>query len=861
MSDQVDQRQPQGAPDSEASRLLERLRAGLADEYDVQQELGEGGMAFVYLAKDIRHDRMVAIKVLKPDLASVIGPERFLREIKSAAKLSHPHILPLYDSGESNGMLYYVMPFVEGESLADYMSREKQLSVEEAVQVAREIAEALSVAHSYGLVHRDIKPDNVMMTGGHAVVADFGIALAIDQAGGDKLTQTGMAIGTPAYMSPEQSQGDPDLDGRADIYSLGCMMYEMLVGQIPFTAPTPVAMIARHAMDHPTPVHIMREAVPPDLENIVFIAMEKTPADRFRTAQEMVDALKAFEQGTASNLRRSSAMQRAASGMWGATPVTQPWWKKAAVPAGVGVVVLVGVFAVQQFTGGSGGLGGATGADSRNVAVLYFDDLSGSGEWAHVADGLTEGLITNLSQVRDLNVVSRNGVAQFRGTDIRHDSIAAALDVGSIVDGSVEEVSGGLKVETRLLDASGSTIDRSNFVIAPEQLLAAQDSVAQAVANLLRQVLGDEVQLRQRRETASNVDAWLSMQRAERFTKDAEDLLDQDEVDQGTALLLRADSALANAEAADPEWVEPILSRGWIARRLADLQEDPFQAQPWLDGALEHAGRALELAGEDATVLELRGTVRLNIWFRQITTDPAERDRLHQGAREDLEAAVDQDPTLTRAWMALNNLYYDLKNPAAAEMAARRAYEEDAYLRNAGDILYDLFWGAMDLEQFIQSRRWCEEGVRRFPSDASIVQCQLWQMATPALPADAELAWQLYGALDSLVPEASREYLMTQWHMVVAGVLARAGLADSARSVLDRVRATVTHESDPTQDLASVEAYMRSILGDYDEAIDLLKLYVAANPEHPFAEAAGTLWWWRDLRAQPRFREITGSGQ
>ena len=215
--------------------VLHRLTAALADRYAIQRELGSGGMATVYLAEDLKHERQVAVKVLNPELAAVLGAERFLREVKITARLDHPHILPLLDSGAAEGFLYYVMPYVEGESLRDRMDREGQLPLEDALQVTWEVADGLSYAHSHDVVHRDIKPENIMLSGGHARIADFGIARAITAAGGDSLTQTGMAIGTPVYMSPEQAAGEDRVDGRSDVYSLGCVLYEMLAGEPPFT--------------------------------------------------------------------------------------------------------------------------------------------------------------------------------------------------------------------------------------------------------------------------------------------------------------------------------------------------------------------------------------------------------------------------------------------------------------------------------------------------------------------------------------------------------------------------------------------------------------------------------------------------
>ena len=285
--------------------LLERLRASLAGRYDIQRELGSGGMAIVYLARDCRHDRLVALKVLRPELAAAVGAERFLREIQITARLQHPNILPLYDSGQVQGFLFYVMPFVEGESLADLLGREPQLPLEQAVQIAREVAEALSVAHSHGIVHRDIKPQNILLTGGHAVVADFGIARAIAEAGADKLTQTGMAVGTPAYMSPEQASGTEHIDARTDLYSLGCVLYEMLVGQPPFTGSTAQAIMARHSMEDVPALHIVRRSIPPELEQVVLCALEKSPADRFHTAAEFAAALQAVASGETPHLTGS----------------------------------------------------------------------------------------------------------------------------------------------------------------------------------------------------------------------------------------------------------------------------------------------------------------------------------------------------------------------------------------------------------------------------------------------------------------------------------------------------------------------------------------------------------------------------
>ena len=270
---------------------IARLAAALADRYRIERELGAGGMATVYLAQDVKHHRQVAIKVLRPELAASLGAERFVREIETTANLRHPHILPLYDSGEADGFLFYVMPFVEGESLRDRLTRDKQLPIDDALRITREVADALSYAHSKGVIHRDIKPENILLESDHAVVADFGIAKAISAAGGPTLTRTGMSIGTPQYMSPEQAAGDGDLDGRSDLYSLACVLYEMLAGQPPFSGNTAESLVHQHLVVEPRPISQLRPAVPPAISDVLTRALAKNPADRFSPAAHFAAAL------------------------------------------------------------------------------------------------------------------------------------------------------------------------------------------------------------------------------------------------------------------------------------------------------------------------------------------------------------------------------------------------------------------------------------------------------------------------------------------------------------------------------------------------------------------------------------------
>ena len=271
--------------------LGERLQSVLHERYAIEREIGRGGMATVFLARDVKHDRQVALKVLHPELSVALGADRFLQEVQVTARLQHPHILPLFDSGKAGDLVFYVMPFIEGESLRACLDREKQLPVDQAVRIAARVADALDYAHRHGIVHRDIKPENILLHDGTALVADFGIALAADQAGSDRLTGTGLVVGTPAYMSPEQTAADRNLDGRSDIYSLGCVLYEMLAGEPPHTGATAQAVIAKTLAEQPRPLRSLRQTVPAHVDAAVHKALQKLPADRFASAADFAKSL------------------------------------------------------------------------------------------------------------------------------------------------------------------------------------------------------------------------------------------------------------------------------------------------------------------------------------------------------------------------------------------------------------------------------------------------------------------------------------------------------------------------------------------------------------------------------------------
>jgi Tol biopolymer transport system component/tRNA A-37 threonylcarbamoyl transferase component Bud32 len=345
--------------------LLGRLQVVLADTYQVERELGQGGMATVYLAHDRKHDRKVAIKVLRPELAAVLGAERFLAEIRTTANLQHPHILPLFDSGIADGFLYYVMPFVEGESLRDRLRREQQLPLPDAVRIAGEVADALDYAHRHNVIHRDIKPENVLLHDGRALVADFGIALAASRAGDSRMTETGMSLGTPHYMSPEQAMGQREITARSDIYSLGAMTYEMLLGEPPFSGPTAQAIVAKVMTETPAPPSRHRDTVPEAVDDAVLTALAKLPADRFATAAEFAAALTGEARpGRRSTRTRTRAGARAAA----------PRGRHVALFGGLALAAILGLAALVTVSARPG-----TGTTASGAPVIRFVLEPGSG--------------------------------------------------------------------------------------------------------------------------------------------------------------------------------------------------------------------------------------------------------------------------------------------------------------------------------------------------------------------------------------------------------------------------------------------------------------------------------------------------
>ena len=458
--------------------LLDEITKGLAGRYRVDREIGRGGMATVYLAHDLRHDRQVALKLLVPQLAAQLSDERFQREIRVIAGLSHPHILPLLDSGRldaaagsSADQPWFVMPFVAGESLRTRLDREPQLPMETAARIMHEVAGALDFAHAHGVVHRDIKPENILLFEGRAMVADFGIARALG-AEAERMTATGMIVGTPMYMSPEQAAGDGSLDGRSDQYALACVLYEMLTGAPPFSGATAQALIARHALDTPSPVRTIRPEVSAevDIDRVLRRAMAKSPADRYATTTEFARAL--------------TVPAAVAAGRWRGR-------RRSALPVILGVAILAALVVAYRAHDVRRTDPGSVPSNRTRVAVLPLRSVSPDPADQYFADGMTDEIAGTLASIGELRVIARSSLGELAHPGIRATAdLARALDVGSIVGGSVRKDGNHLRIAVELSDArTGEARWQHTYDKTLTDVFAIQRDVAMAVASALRVAL------------------------------------------------------------------------------------------------------------------------------------------------------------------------------------------------------------------------------------------------------------------------------------------------------------------------------------------------------------------------------------
>lgn len=501
--------------------------------------------------------------------------------------------------------------------------------------------------------------------------------------------------------------------------------------------------------------------------------------------------------------------------------------------------------------------------DLHRVAVDYFHDASEDSTLRHVADALTEELIDALSTVRTLDVISRNGVLPFRGTGARPDSLAEHLRAGTIVAGSVRPDGDGVRIDVRLIDgASGAEYRRTSLSHQGDDLLAASPALAEEVSRFLRSRLGEEIAIRETERATQSVNAWALLQQARRIRKDASAGVHGNAPLEGherDRLLDQADSLLGVATRLDPEWPDPVRERADVAYVRSRLAHDTHDALQWADRAIELGSTALEMAPDEPKALTVRGTARYWRWLIDQQLDASARQSLFDAARTDLERAVSRDRARADAYSTLSHLYYNAHehgSASAVALAAQRAYEEDAYLEVANDVLARLHEAALDMGDFRRARDACAEGATRFSSDSRFVQCRLRLMATPAIEPDVDEAWQLAARADSLAPPQWQAYDELMNTLFVGAVIARAGLPDSARAVLDRVHARMNDDIDPEGDLLTVEAAIRARNGDTRNAVTLIEQYLARNPGHTFSPATGLAWWWKPLENDPDFQRL-----
>lgn len=617
----------------------------LSDRYLIERELGRGGMATVYLARDVRHDRQVAIKVLEPHIAAA---ERFLREIRIAARLTHPHVLGVHDSGESGGRLFYVMPYVEGETLRARLARDGALPIADALRLARELADALAYAHAHGVVHRDLKPENVLLSGGHAVVADFGIAKALAAATSEgdarsTLTATGVALGTPAYMAPEQAVADAAMDHRVDLYALGLITYEMLTGSHPFGGRTAQAIAVAHLTEAPAPVRDRRPDAPPALSELVMQLLAKDPAARPQTAQEVVRALDELTTGVSSAVRPRTASRPVQFAI--ATVVLiiaaaggYAWWRSsrahAAVPSGI-----------------------------QTVAVLPFENVSGSHDDEYFSDGLTDELAHALARVPGLRIAGRTSSYAFKGKAVSAQEIGRTLDVRAIVDGSVRHAGNQLRVTTQLVSTTdGKVMWDSVYQSQSGDVFAVQDQFTRAIVSALAPSLGVTAGASVRMDASRGTS---DEQAYELYLKGHYDWVQRDS-------MTRAIDYFHRAIARDPRFARAYAGLAMTYEVLPNFVADPADSLMGYAEAAAAKAIALDSTLADAhlalaTVLEVQ-----HLQFR--------------GAQAHYRAAATAEPSNATAhhWWGASLLNLGHTDEAIAELA--RAKQADPLLKSAASM-------------------------------------------------------------------------------------------------------------------------------------------------------------------------------
>ena len=946
------------------------LEGTTVGRYEVESHLGGGGMGVVYKAHDPELGRAVALKFLPPHLAtSDEAEERFVREARAASALDHPHIATIYEIGVSEGGHRFIaMAYYEGETLKEKLAQTERLSVEDAVRYAEQIASALARAHDAGIVHRDVKPANVMVTAdGEVKLLDFGLAKAAAQT---RLTEPGRQLGTAAYMSPEQAQGI-QVGPPTDRWALGIVLHEMLTGTRPFPGERNTAILHNILHGTPTPLDEQRE-VPGALPQIVNRCLQKDPSDRYPSTELLVEELRALRreirpapnrtprtghvhgrseekastgllaraQWFYRELRRRHVLRVAA--VYAGTgfvllqlgeilvqPFGLPPWtlrlitlalilgfplavslawafdftkeglvrdrgapvpsqkeptERPSLPANLGTLALlvVGIVGLgwvgwQTWHGPSApnsptaGVEAAPPSDESQparsgkqlrplnpakVAVLYFEDNSPNDTLTAFANGFTDHLTHRLSQVEGLEVVSQHGVERYRTATTSPDSsIARSLGAGSLIRGSVWPVGNSLSVFVRLIDGKTQATLMSEMIRRPaKEVFALQNDLAGEVSRLLRKRLGRQIQLDAWRAETQSTEAWRLVQRADRLHEDAKQLKQEDQLEVALGLTAQADSLLAEAMSIDPDWSAPAALRA----RLATVRVDPY-AERWskkewgiVRQGIDYATEALRRDSTDTEARAVRG--RLRFWLSGWVEDPDRSATLLDRAERDLRRAIRESTGEARAMYTLSRLLLEGRGDSEQALYyAERARKADAYLRIPSQTQYLMFYTALNAGKFENAAHWCYTGQQRYPTLVHFRDCELILLATEgAATPNVDRAWELLKEIRARTGPEKQAFYEAISRPNVAAVLARAGLRDSARAVLRRTRrGTVgTHPAS-----SYYQAHAHLLLGDEDEALNLLANAVEHSPRIDAASVASDVWF-ESLRGRPRFQEI-----
>lgn len=772
----------------------------IAERYEIERELGRGGMAVVYLAHDRKHDRRVAVKLLAPEVSQSLDARRFQREITITAGLAHPNILPLHDSGNANGQLYYVMPFVAGESLRHRLARERQLPLHDAVCIARAVAAALEHAHAHGVIHRDVKPENILLADGQAVVADFGIAKLVSETAAQRFTTAGAHLGTPAYMSPEQASGEATVDGRADLYAVGCVLYEMLTGDPPFTG-TALAVLAQRVAIAAPDVRLTRDTVPEALATTVARALARSPADRFQTAAELGQALDEAALECAPRSPTGSARADRSASRWSAT--RRAMLAGALVAAGAAAAAGVGrALRLGPFSRAAGGP-----PTIHTLAVLPLASVSDAKGPDFFADGLTDALITGLSELGNVNVISRTSVMRYRTMPEPLPRVARALHADAVLEGTVVHSGARVRISTELIRASDQrVIWARSFERTVGDALALQADVAEAVAQEIGVRLGS------------------------------------DAVRRPTPVKLEAQEAYLKGQYYAGQW------------RLAEAI-DAFQRAVAIDP--NHAAAYAALARA--------------YYFRAFFGEIAPAEAFSQMRRAASQAlTLDPSSAEANGLMALVETHYDW-DWAAAERHFRRALAlspSDAQVHH--DYAHFLLAAGRQPESVAETKRaleldpanpmltscvgWHSLFDREF--DQAISYARESQRMMPSFWARIVLGWAYLGEGRSDSAVAEMRVAVAESHdlpfaqAALAHALAKAGRSAEARRILSELLQRSLRGYVSAYDIAVVYAG----LGDHDRAIDWLRKAIGERSMF----VVHLTWDSRldDLRTDPRFTAL-----